>query len=318
MSTTAALTDLYDNPSAFRPITTGSNGYAATTGYNLVAGLGSPDVAAVINALIAPVAAAPTTTTGTTTTILATPTTSSTTTTTTTTHRPATGQGTHTTGTSTTTPAIATAATTSTGLLFLNPPAPIAPPTIQILNGSGANTASSPSATDGGTATSATASTASVVAQTPVAQPIATRLYEAEESWPILDPMALDRTPSGEDPAPAFVPLPTGDEPAPADPEDEPKGQPQPADEATAPEGPQAWLDRLFPPHDGAFTQVHALRAATPPAKTEPEADRAEEPGPSLSFGLGVASLAALRWEIRRRRRGQTHGDPLPLVRTTA
>ena len=43
LTTTQALTDLYSLPSSdFNDITTGSNGYSATAGYDLVTGLGTP------------------------------------------------------------------------------------------------------------------------------------------------------------------------------------------------------------------------------------------------------------------------------------
>jgi hypothetical protein len=54
LSTTEALTDLYSLPSSdFNDITTGSNGYAATAGYDLVTGLGTPRADALIAGVLA-------------------------------------------------------------------------------------------------------------------------------------------------------------------------------------------------------------------------------------------------------------------------
>ena len=53
LSGTQAQTQLYGLPSSdFHDITTGFNGYSATTGYNLVTGLGSPKASAVIAGLL--------------------------------------------------------------------------------------------------------------------------------------------------------------------------------------------------------------------------------------------------------------------------
>ncbi len=53
LSGTQAQTQLYSLPSSdFHDITTGFNGYLATSGYNLVTGLGSPDANAVIAGLL--------------------------------------------------------------------------------------------------------------------------------------------------------------------------------------------------------------------------------------------------------------------------
>jgi hypothetical protein len=54
LTTTQVLTDLYSLPSAdFHDITSGSNGYSATTGYDLVTGLGSPRSDLLIAGLLA-------------------------------------------------------------------------------------------------------------------------------------------------------------------------------------------------------------------------------------------------------------------------
>ena len=54
LTTTQVLTDLYSLPSSdFNDITTGSNGYSATTGYDLVTGLGTPKPNEVIAGLLA-------------------------------------------------------------------------------------------------------------------------------------------------------------------------------------------------------------------------------------------------------------------------
>ncbi len=54
LSTAELLTELYDLPSSdFNDITSGYNGYYATTGYDLVTGLGSPKSAALVAGLLA-------------------------------------------------------------------------------------------------------------------------------------------------------------------------------------------------------------------------------------------------------------------------
>jgi subtilase family serine protease len=54
LSTTQALTDLYSLPSSdFHDITSGNNGYSATTGYDLVTGLGTPKANLVVAGLLA-------------------------------------------------------------------------------------------------------------------------------------------------------------------------------------------------------------------------------------------------------------------------
>jgi hypothetical protein len=54
LSTSMTLTTLYDTPGLFNQIAWGSNGYPATPGYNLVTGLGSPQVLAIDIALYQP------------------------------------------------------------------------------------------------------------------------------------------------------------------------------------------------------------------------------------------------------------------------
>ena len=66
LSTSQLLTDLYSLPSSdFNDITSGSNGYSATTGYDLVTGLGTPRSGQVVAGLLAAngVSASSTTTT---------------------------------------------------------------------------------------------------------------------------------------------------------------------------------------------------------------------------------------------------------------
>jgi subtilase family serine protease len=54
LSTAQVLTDLYSLPSSdFHDITSGSNGYSATTGYDLVTGLGTPRADAVVAGVLA-------------------------------------------------------------------------------------------------------------------------------------------------------------------------------------------------------------------------------------------------------------------------
>ena len=54
LSTTQVLTDLYSLPSSdFNDITTGSNGYSATSGYDLVTGLGTPKADQLVAGLLA-------------------------------------------------------------------------------------------------------------------------------------------------------------------------------------------------------------------------------------------------------------------------
>ncbi len=51
LDTSTALTILYNNPGAFNDVTSGFNGFRATPGYDLVTGIGTPRVAAVLGAL---------------------------------------------------------------------------------------------------------------------------------------------------------------------------------------------------------------------------------------------------------------------------
>jgi hypothetical protein len=54
LSTSQVLTELYSLPSSdFNDVTSGSNGYSATTGYDLVTGLGTPRTASVVAGLLA-------------------------------------------------------------------------------------------------------------------------------------------------------------------------------------------------------------------------------------------------------------------------
>ncbi len=54
LSTSELLSDLYSLPSAdFNDITSGSNGYSATAGYDLVTGLGTPKANLVVSGLVA-------------------------------------------------------------------------------------------------------------------------------------------------------------------------------------------------------------------------------------------------------------------------
>ena len=54
LTTTQVLTDLYSLPSSdFNDITTGSNGYSATPGYDLVTGLGTPKANLVVSGVLA-------------------------------------------------------------------------------------------------------------------------------------------------------------------------------------------------------------------------------------------------------------------------
>ncbi|HWE36998.1 MAG TPA: hypothetical protein VG406_10565 [Isosphaeraceae bacterium] len=329
LSTSTALTDLYSSPSAFHSITTGFNGYSATPGYNLVAGLGSPDFAAVIHALDPTAPATPSTTTPTT---PSTPTTTTPTTpTTTTTHSPSSGGSTTVTGPqsspSTTTPAIALTPLVPAGAIVVNTPVAPAPPTTQVLGNTAATTGatSSTSTTTGGTATASAPSTPGVVAQGPLGDPGLPAIVAGDTRPPAdeatAEPPAMERAPGVEDPAPADAPAMPAEEAPPANPDDEPKARRRPKDEATAPDRPQAWLDGLFLPQGSATADPadsRTLRSAPVPGHGATEADRGEDPAPSLSFGLAFASMAALRWDIRRRSRGQTPGDPLPLVRTSA
>src|SRR5207248_3257209 len=57
LDTATTLATLYNAQGAFNDISSGFNGYRATAGYDLVTGLGSPQVAGVIHALVQPGAA---------------------------------------------------------------------------------------------------------------------------------------------------------------------------------------------------------------------------------------------------------------------
>jgi subtilase family serine protease len=167
LSTSTALADLYANPSAFRSITTGYNGYTATSGYNLVTGLGSPNFAAIIHSLdpaasTTPSAAPTTTTTTATTTATTSPTATKSPSSGTTTHR-----GTHSTPT-TTSPAIASSTSSANAAIAFASPVAVAPPTIQILGNTSTTAGASSSTLDGGAGTSSATATPGVVAQGPV------------------------------------------------------------------------------------------------------------------------------------------------------
>jgi hypothetical protein len=348
LDTATTLTTLYNAQGAFNDISSGFNGYPATTGYDLVTGLGTPKVAGVINALVQPGASTlpPTSGTPSGATTQASPPTSNPFPTSP--SRPPDWDPTAPPDANPTTPsasvAMASPAASSTAQGATSAAATGSLVTI-VAPGTATSTTSAPvlgnaAATSGQQAAPAHAtvsalaiasplpSTTNVVPQTLLGQPATFVGIPASELRDRSAPPRQRQEPEGEpatNPPPASDPtattpsMPAEVAPPQAPAASEPDGQRNagdglPEDKAGLPDRVDAVIDGLFPGQpgrDASNPSGETVRPAMPaPPPDEPESDQAEESTSVPFVGAALVSLV-VAWRSRLRSQSATPKGPL-------
>jgi hypothetical protein len=309
LSSTTTLAALYGTSSAFNDVTSGSNGYRAGLGYDLVTGLGSPRVASVISALVLPGTATPSRTSVTSSAVVSNATTSAR-------ASALVASPSASPATSSTTAGVATiiapsnATSTSTGLA----PASLAAGSQVALASSNGATTAQPSASNA-VPQGPSSSSAFAVRPAPSDEPPALPEEQPSDEPAVNQPatgMPAATAPSSVAPTtPAEDPAPTPPQPpAPAPEGERPVGRPDqpdvvPNDVPNARPGGETSRPTSAPP-----------RPASSSSGDDREDDQAEASASVSGVGVAVVALAGMVWRARLRHGASTPRGPRDLFRT--